>query len=134
MCPFREGIRLAVLQLDIVACLEAKYATDRGRFRRVWAQSVVYEPDLPIRGRYLSVRVRVDADRVYGGSELPKGNLLNFWADQRHLSLCAQGGRLQAYPAPFPRGPLRCRWRPRTRELAARLSEAVDFFYPEHRL
>jgi len=54
-------------------------------------------PDLPIRGRYLSVRVRVDADRVYAGSELPKGNVANFWSDQREVTLGADGGHLVAY-------------------------------------
>jgi len=75
-----EGDHPGVLQLAIVASLAAKYAIDRARFPRVWAQTVAYDPDLPIRGRYLSVRLRVDADRVYGGSELPKGNPGNFWA------------------------------------------------------
>jgi len=76
----RKGVLLAVLQLAIVASLAAKYAIDRARFPRVWAQTVAYDPDLPIRGRYLSVRLRVDADRVYGASQLPKSIQGNFWA------------------------------------------------------
>src|SRR5712664_4761233 len=91
MSPTRKGIILAVLQLAIVASLAAKYAIDRARFPRVWAQTMAYDPDLPIRGRYLSVRVRVDADRVYGGAELPKGNVANFWRDQREVTLGADG-------------------------------------------
>src|SRR4029077_5548758 len=50
----RKGIILTVLQLAIVVSLAAKYALDRARFPRVWAQTVAYDPDLPIRGRYLS--------------------------------------------------------------------------------
>src|SRR5713101_8031098 len=87
MNPSRKGITLAVLQLALVASLGAKYAIDRVRFPRVWAETVAYDPDLPIRGRYLSVRVRVDAGRVYGGSEPPKGNGVNFWSDQQHVYL-----------------------------------------------
>src|SRR5260221_10395343 len=83
----RKGIILAVLQLAIVASLAAKYAIDRARFPRVWAQTVAYDPDLPIRGRYLSVRLRVDADRVYGGSELPKGKPGNFLGEVRDIYL-----------------------------------------------
>ena len=132
MSPSRKGIILAILQLAIVASLAAKYAVDRARFPRVWTQTVAYDPDLPIRGRYLSVRVRVDANRVYGGSELPKGNLVNFWSDQRDVYLRAEGGRLVAYPAPLPTGLRVTRWRTRTGELAAALSEPVDFFLPEH--
>src|SRR5260370_26054385 len=97
MSASRKGIVLAALQLAIVVSLAAKYAIDRARFPRVWAQTVAYDPDLPIRGRYLSVRVRVDADRVYGGSELPKGHLRNFWSDQRKVYLRAAGGPPGAY-------------------------------------
>src|SRR5204863_6486421 len=94
----RKGILLAVLQLALVASLAGKYAIDRARFPRVWAQTVAYDPDLPIRGRYLSVRVRVNADQVYAVEELPKGNLINFWSDQRDVYLRAEGGQLVAYP------------------------------------
>ncbi len=132
MSPSRKGIILAILQLAIVASLAAKYAVDRARFPRVWTQTVAYDPDLPIRGRYLSVRVRVDANRVYGGSELPKGNLVNFWSDQRDVYLRAEGGHLVAYPAPQPTGLRVTRWKTRTGDVAAALSEPVDFFLPEH--
>ena len=132
MNPSRKGIILAALQVALVASLAAKYVIDRARFPRVWAQTVAYDPDLPIRGRYLSVRVRVDAGRVYGGSEPPKGNVVNFWGDQRDVYLHAEGGRLVADPAPLPTGLRVTRWRTRTGELAAALSEPVDFFLPEH--
>src|SRR5207247_10916041 len=88
----RKGIILAALQLAIVASLAAKYAIDRARFPRVWAQTVAYDPDLPIRGRYLSVRLRVDADRVYGVSPLPRVIKVNFEDDMTALHLhCANG-------------------------------------------
>jgi hypothetical protein len=128
----QKGTILAVLQLALVASLAAKYAIDRARFPRVWAQTVAYDPDLPIRGRYLSVRVRVDADRVYGNSELPNGNRGNFWGDQRDVYLSAQGGHLAVSPAPQPTGLRVTRWRTRTGDVAAALSEPVAFFLPEH--
>src|SRR5258706_131000 len=99
MSPSRKGIILAVLQLAIVASLAAKYAIDRARFPRVWAQTVAYDPDLPIRGRYLSVRLRVDADRVYGGSELAKRHPGNFWGALPDIYLHAQNRHLLASPA-----------------------------------
>ncbi len=132
MSPSRKGIILAVLQLALVASLGAKYAIDRARFPRVWAQTMAYDPDLPIRGRYLSVRLRVDADRLYAGAELPKGNVVNFWSDQRDVYLHAEGGRLVADPAPLPTGLRVTRWKARTGEVVAVLSEPVDFFLPEH--
>jgi hypothetical protein len=132
MSPSRKGIILAALQLALVASLAAKYAIDRARFPRVWAQTVAYDPDLPIRGRYLSVQVLVDADRVYGNSELPKGNQSNFWSEQRDIYLHAESGHLVASPAPAPTGLRVTRWRTRTGDVATALSEPVAFFLPEH--
>jgi hypothetical protein len=132
MSPSQKGIILAILQLALVASVGAKYAIDRARFPRVWAQTVAFDPDSPIRGRYLSVRVRVDVDRVYGSVEPPKGNVVNFWSDQRDVYLRAEGGHLVADPAPLPTGLRVTRWRTRAGELAAALSEPVDFFLPEH--
>src|SRR6266849_5069416 len=123
MNPTRKGIILAVVQLALVASLGAKYAIERARFPHVWTQTAAYDPDLPIRGRYLSVRVRVDADRVYGGSEVPQGNVVNFWSDQRDVYLRAEGGHLVAYPAPQPTGLRVTRWKTRTGDVAAALSE-----------
>jgi len=130
--PSQKGVILAALQLALVASLAGKYAIDRARFPRVWAQTVAYDPDLPIRGRYLSVRLRVNADRVYAGAELPKGNIINFWSDQRDVYLRAEGGQLVAYPAPQPTGLRVTRWKARNGEVVAGLTEQVDFFFPEH--
>ena len=132
MSPSRKGVILAALQLALVASLAGKYAIDRARFPRVWAQTVAYDPDLPIRGRYLSVRVRVNADQVYAVGELPKGNFTNFWSDQRDVYLRAEGGQLVAYPAPQPTGLRVTRWKARNGEVVAGLTEQVDFFLPEH--
>ncbi len=132
MNPSPKGITLAVLQLALVASMGAKYAIDRVRFPRVWAETVAYDPDLPIRGRYLSVRVRVDAHQVYGGAEPPKGSLVNSWSDQRDVHLRAEGGHLVAYPATQPTGLRVTNRRTRTGDLAVALSEPVAFFLPEH--
>ncbi len=134
MSPSRKGMILAALQLALVASLAAKYTIDRARFPRVWAQTAAYDPNLPIRGRYLSVRLRVDADRVYGSSKLPKDDSVfsNFLIEQRDVYLHAEGGHLVAYPAPNATGLRVTRWRTRTGEFAAGLTEPVNFFLPEH--
>jgi hypothetical protein len=128
----RKGIILTVLQLAIVVSLAAKYALDRARFPRVWAQTVAYDPDLPIRGRYLSVRLRVNADHVYSGSEVPKGNAGFFLGGTRDIYLRAENGHLVASPAPQPTGLSVTRWKTRTGEVTAVLSEPVSYFLPEH--
>jgi hypothetical protein len=119
------------LQLALVASLGAKYSVDRARFPRVWAQTAAYDPDLPIRGRYLSVRLRVNADRVFAGSEVPNGNL-NFWNDQRDVYLRAEDGHLVALPAPRPTGLRVTRWKTRNGDLVAGITEPVNYFLPEH--
>src|SRR2546430_13614969 len=128
----RKGILLAVLQLAIVGSLAAKYAIDRSRFPRVGAQSVDYDPDLQIRGRYLSVRLRVDADRVYGASQPPKSIQGNFWGDMRDVYLYAENGHLVASSAPQPTGLSITRWRARNEDMVAALSEPEAYFLPAH--
>src|SRR5260370_26769971 len=130
MSRYGKGIILAVLQLALVASLAAKYTIDRARFPRVWARTAVYDPDLPIRGRYLSVQLRVDADHVYGNSEPPKGNPFNSWSEQRDIYLHAENGHLVASLPPAPTGLPSPRWKTPTRKVGSVLSEPVDFFFP----
>jgi hypothetical protein len=130
MSASRKGIILAVLQLAIVASLAAKYAIDRARFPRVWARTAVYDPNLPIRGRYLSAQLRVDADRVYGNSEMSKG--ISPWSEAGDIELHAEGGRLVASPSPTPTRLRVTRWKTRTGEVVTALSDPVYFFLPEH--
>lgn len=59
MKPLYKGIVLAVLQVALVATLGAKLLHDRATRPRVWARTANYDPDLPIRGRYVSLRVEV---------------------------------------------------------------------------
>lgn len=129
MSAFQKGLVLAAVQLALVASLGAKYALDRARLPRVWAQTAAYDPNLPIRGRYLSVRLRVALDSVDGEPEWKPGN---FRADGREITLSANQGRLVANPAQHPTGLHIFRWRSRTGEEIAALSEPVAFFLPEH--
>ena len=55
----RKGLLLAVLQLAIILSLGAKLLYDRATRPGVWASTLNFDPDLPIRGRYLSLRIRV---------------------------------------------------------------------------
>lgn len=129
MSASQRGIILTVLELAIVASLAAKYAIDRARLPRVWTRTAAYDPNLPIRGRYLSVQLRVDADRVYGGEE-PKG--FNPWSEVRDIELHAENGHLVASLASGPTRLRVTRWKTRTGEVVTILSEPVDFFLPEH--
>lgn len=132
MTSLQKGLLVAGVQLALVASLGAKYALDRMRLPRVWTQTVAYDPNLPIRGRYLSVRLRVSAGNVYGNAPLPKANQFSFWGDIRDASLMVQDGRLVASPAEHPTGLHVTRWTNNRSEEVTALSEPVAFFLPEH--
>lgn len=55
----RKGLILAALQLAIVLSLGAKLLYDRATRPRAWARTQNFDPDLPIRGRYLALQLRV---------------------------------------------------------------------------
>ena len=54
-----KGLLLAGLHLGIVAALGGKLILDRALRPRAWVKAAPVDPDLPIRGRY--VRLRVDS-------------------------------------------------------------------------
>lgn len=132
MTSIQKGVAVAVVQLALVASLGAKYMLDRARLPRVWTQTVAYDPDLPIRGRYLSLRLKVDAAKVYGKTPLSKENRFNFWGDMHDVKLSEENGHLVASPADRPTGLQVARWTNNRSEEVTALSEPVAFFLPEH--
>lgn len=62
MKPLFRGIAVAVLQCLIVVSVAGKYALDRQRLPRVWAKAEPYDPSLPVRGRYVSMLLDVEAE------------------------------------------------------------------------
>jgi uncharacterized membrane-anchored protein len=114
MKPFARGIAVAAVQCLIVLSLAGKYSYDRERLPRVWVKTAPYDPNLPIRGRYVRLRVEVDGPELQGTFEM--------------VRLGIRDGRLTAVPsAPdpgvyvtrFPNGP----WF---------LNDPVAYFIPEH--
>ena len=61
MKPAYRGIAVAVLQCLIALSVYGKYTLDRERLPRVWAKAAPVDPNLPIRGRYVSIRLEVDS-------------------------------------------------------------------------
>ena len=59
MKPWLKGVVLACVHVGIVASLGAKLLYDRATRPRVWALAAPYDPDLPIRGRYVSLQIVV---------------------------------------------------------------------------
>ena len=65
MNALRKGIVLGALQCALVLSLTGKLFYDRAIFPRVWVKTRPYDPNLPIRGRYLSLMLEPDAGAPY---------------------------------------------------------------------
>ena len=53
----RKGIAVGLLHLAIVGSLGAKLLIDRSLRPRVWTRVAPVDPDHPLRGRYVSLRI-----------------------------------------------------------------------------
>ena len=74
-----SGVSIAVLvvQLALVCSIAAKYLYQRWTCPRVWTRTVAYDPELLMRGRYLSLQLTVDGCQ----STLPSGKRAEFPRD-----------------------------------------------------
>jgi hypothetical protein len=54
------SIALLLVQLLLVSTIAAKYLYQRWRCPRVWTRASAFDPQLPMRGRYLSLQLTVD--------------------------------------------------------------------------
>ena len=106
-----RGIALGALQCLLVLGIAGKYAWDRERLPRVWVKTAPIDPDLPVRGRYVSLRLQVN---LQGPATVP-------------LALSVENGTLTARPGSSHTGVLvtqvRGTWA---------LAEPVAYFIPEH--
>lgn len=59
----KTSIALLVVQLALVSSVAAKYLYQRWTCPRVWTRAVAYDPELLMRGRYLSLQLVVDGCR-----------------------------------------------------------------------
>jgi len=88
MSRLTKGLILAGIQLAIVASLGAKLALDRARLPRAWAKVRSFDPDLPIRGRYLALQLVVHVQ--------PAGENKSGSARPEYKNPCSMGGKLLA--------------------------------------
>jgi hypothetical protein len=61
MRAMRPGLILLFVQLLLVLSVAGKYLYDRQTRPRVWTEATVVDPALPVRGRYLGLRLLVNA-------------------------------------------------------------------------
>ena len=95
MSAMKKGWLLGAIQLLMVLSLSGKLLYDRTTRPRAWALTQGYDPDLPIRGRYLTQRLRMPVE----GFEyaIAKNGQGGDWYLNRHWAYFeAQGGELVA--------------------------------------
>lgn len=108
-----RGVAILVAHCALVLSVAGKYAWDRDRLPRAWANATPVDPDLPIRGRYLTLQLRAEpGDRR---------------DDTSTVRLSVEKGKLVAYSDPKGAHAI---WR-RSPEMWV-LTEPVAFFLPEH--
>jgi hypothetical protein len=84
--------------LLIVSSLGAKLLIDRARCPRVWVKTLSYDPDLPIRGRYASLRLVVEAPGSKPTKNRPNEKFRGFGYDSEPGRLEVRNGVLFAVP------------------------------------
>jgi hypothetical protein len=145
----RNSMLVLVVQLVIVSSVAAKYIYERSTRPRVWAKVLGFDPETPMRGRYLSLQLVVDGC----GSTLPNARAARFsrnfdgTVQSSQYTVTAEGnlefparieaqrGRLTAIKLPESSRPgegQNVLAPPGAPCDELRLAEPVAFFLPEH--
>lgn len=128
MSSLVKGIFVAVVQVALVVSVGAKFWYDRATLPRVWVRAAPYDPNLPIRGRYVRLQLVVHPVDLESGPALDESSL-------RAVELYVEDGRLtaevkpsdRAYDASLPR----IRMVRAAGERLTVLDTPVPFFIPE---
>ena len=70
----RASVVLLIVQLALVSSIAAKYLYQRRSCPRVWTRAAAFDPELVMRGRYLSLQLTADGC----GSTLPSHAMAQF--------------------------------------------------------
>jgi uncharacterized membrane-anchored protein len=145
----KTSIVLLVIQLALVTSIAAKYLYQRSACPRVWTRTAAYDPNMVMRGRYLSLRLTVDGcqstlpsalhaifPRNSDGTTRKGGFHVNWQGAVRfRAKLKVEGNKLLAIRIPeadlTSKGVDVTAW-PDSSCDAMRLDEPVDFFIAEH--
>ena len=130
MSPLAKGLVITIVHVGLVGSLGAKLLYDRSTRPRVWAAAAPYDPNLPIRGRYVSLQIVVEPRGIAEAKPGPAQPL------PKSVVLRLEGNRLIAEANPQDRAydpsDLHVRFIERRGEKLAVLDEPVAFFIPEH--
>jgi hypothetical protein len=90
----KRAIAMLIIQCLLVSSIAAIYLYERVTRPRVWTRVVLYDPELPMRGRYLALQPLVDAcDLVHGA---PPDDTHSLKMRSFRARLVAHDGKLMA--------------------------------------
>jgi hypothetical protein len=130
MTPLIKGLVLAAVHVALVASLGAKLLYDRATRPSVWTLVAPYDPNLPIRGRYVRLQLVVEPRGVREtkpGSTSQPPQSVNLRVEGDRLVAEAKAPQLNYDPSD-----LHLRFIERRGEKLAVLADPVAFFIPEH--
>jgi len=142
----RTSLVLLVVQLALVSSIAAKYLYQRWNCPRVWTRTVAYDPEMVMRGRYLSLRLEVNGcGRIAPPPEIAdppsfQHSVQRQWDfDARTARIPAtlkvENDKLVAIPHPKQTArldDLTVLAQPGAACDALRVQQTVDFYIPEH--
>ncbi len=120
-----KGLAVGAIQVLLVAGIGAKFLYDRAHFPRLWVETAPYDPDMPIRGRYVNIALLVDAERPAPGPGVDGA------ANMFRARLEARGDRLVAVQDD-DKGRHWVRSARCGERNCWQLSEPLAYFIPEH--
>lgn len=130
MTPLVKGLAIAAVHVVLVASLGGKLLYDRATRPRVWALAAPYDPNVPIRGRYVSLQLVVEPRGIREAK--PR----QVMPAPQSVSLLVEGEKLVAVADPFAAGhdpaDLRVRFLRLQEQTLAVLDQPVAFFITEH--
>ncbi len=118
----QAGLAVALVHVALVGTVGLKLMADRARLPRAWVRSAPYDPSLPIRGRY--VRLRLEIPLNGAGAETSRET-------NRGVRLSIADGRLMG-TVDDTVAERRVTVQPRDSAMVGVLDEPVAFFIPEH--
>jgi hypothetical protein len=92
------SVTVLVIQLAIVGSIAAKYLYQRWTCPHVWTRSAAYDPELVMRGRYLSLQLTVDGCQ----STLPSSKQAEFPRDSNGVVVSGRFGLRYTNENEFP--------------------------------
>lgn len=134
MKAVHQALAVALIHILIVLSLGGKLLYDRSTRPRVWVRTGSVDPDLPIRGRYLTLNLQVQAAEVTPEDQRNPVFKTRPTYDSGYVELAVENGQLVAHRSETPTGMMINSWS----RLQNRgngnffLSPPVVFFIPEH--